>query len=117
MGGIRPELGELFGTKKKHPCRREFVRPGSALIWISPVPFLRYADARNLATSNIRRRFAVRISAFSRGQSATQLCLFRLHEGLFAPRSASCPARSRSGDEASLHTKEPPFSGHPLERV
>jgi hypothetical protein len=28
MGGIRTELGALFGPTKKHPCWREFVRLG-----------------------------------------------------------------------------------------
>ena len=41
----------------------------SALLRLSPVPFVRYVDAQNLVTSNIRRRFGLRISSSGRTDS------------------------------------------------
>src|ERR1017187_2381293 len=43
---------------------------------LSPVLFIRRADARNCGILNIRRRLLVQISPSLGWQSATQLCLF-----------------------------------------
>ena len=43
MGGIRPKCGALFGPNKSIRAGENLFARGSALIWISSVPFLRYA--------------------------------------------------------------------------
>ena len=62
MGGIRRRFGALLGAKKSIRAGENLFALDSALLFVSPVPFVRCADARNLVTSNIRRRFGVRIS-------------------------------------------------------
>jgi hypothetical protein len=56
MGGIRPEFGALIGPKKGIRAGENLFAKDSAFLRISPAPFVRYADARNLVTSKIRTK-------------------------------------------------------------
>jgi hypothetical protein len=56
MGGIQPEFGALIGPKKGIRAGENLFAKDSALLRISPAPFVRYADARNLVTSKIRTK-------------------------------------------------------------
>jgi len=62
MEGICREFGVLFGPNKSIRAGENLFAWDSALLRIFPVPFVRQADARNLVTLNMRRRFGVRIS-------------------------------------------------------
>jgi hypothetical protein len=78
--GIRSaELGPslaYYSAQKKASVLKRIGSPGIRLFFGSlPVPLVRYADAQNLVTSNIRRTFGVRISPRLGGQSAVQVCL------------------------------------------
>ena len=48
LGGIRPEFGALLRANKSIRAGENLFARGSALLRISPVPFVRQADARNL---------------------------------------------------------------------
>ena len=54
-GGIRPELGPLFGLIKSIRVGETLFALDSALLRISPGPFSRRADERNSVTLNIGR--------------------------------------------------------------
>jgi hypothetical protein len=56
MGGIQLEFGALIGPKKGIRAGENLFAKDSALLRISPAPFVRYADARNLVTSKIRTK-------------------------------------------------------------
>jgi len=59
MGGIRPEFGALIGPNKGIRAGENLFAKDSAFLRISPAPFVRYADARNLVnlvTSKIRTK-------------------------------------------------------------
>jgi hypothetical protein len=47
LGGIRPEFGALFSPNKSIRAGENLFAWGLALLRISPVPFVRQADARN----------------------------------------------------------------------
>ena len=74
LGGIRPEFGALFGPNKSIDAGEKLFARGSALLRISPVPFVRQADARNPVTSNTRRGFGVRISPPRRAVGKSEPC-------------------------------------------
>src|ERR1019366_4675165 len=61
MGGIRPELGPLLEPKKSIRAGENLFAWNSALFGLSPVRFIRQADARNWIIPNIRRRLVVQI--------------------------------------------------------
>ena len=79
MVGIRPKLDALFGPKKSIRAGANFFAFNSTLPGISPVPFVRWADARNLLTSNIRRGFGGRNLLLMGEQAASQLPFLELH--------------------------------------
>jgi SAM-dependent methyltransferase len=70
--GIRPEFGALFGPSRIIRAGENLFARGSALLRISPVHFVRQADAPNPVTSNTRRRFGVRISPPGRAVSRSE---------------------------------------------
>lgn len=76
MGGIRPKFGARFGPKESIRAGENSFAWNSALFRLSPVSFIRQADARNWVMPNIRRRVLVQISPSLGGQSPTRLCLF-----------------------------------------
>ena len=78
---IRPKLGGLFGPKKSIPAGENLFAWNWALFRLSPVPFVRQADARNWVMPNIQRRLLLQISPSLSGQSATRLCLFGIARG------------------------------------
>jgi hypothetical protein len=89
MGAIRPEFGALFGPKKSIRAGENLFAWDLALLRISPVPFVRYADAQNLVTSKIRRSFGVRISPSWAGSQQLNFVSFDLHEAVSASASAA----------------------------
>ena len=58
-----PSLAHYLAPNKSIRAGENLFALDSAPVGISLVPFVRWADGRNLVTSNIRRRFGVRISA------------------------------------------------------
>ena len=72
MGGIRLKFGALFGPIKSIRAGENLFAWDSALLRISPVPFIRQADAPNPVTSNTRRRFGVRSSPSGRAVSRSE---------------------------------------------
>jgi len=97
MGGIRPDLGALFGQKKSVRAGENLFASNSVLFRLSPLPFVRQADAWNFVKSNIRRRFGVRISASRAGSQQLNSVSSELHEAVFAPAAARawCAVQSR----------------------
>src|SRR5260370_29108152 len=72
LGGIRPEFGALFSPNKSICAGENLFAWGSALLRISPVPFVRQVDARNPVRSNMRRTLGVRISLPARAVSKSE---------------------------------------------
>src|ERR1035437_4078452 len=56
-GGTQPEFGALFGPNKSIHAGENLFALDSALLRSSPVPFVLYANARQLVTSHIRAAF------------------------------------------------------------
>jgi hypothetical protein len=57
IGGIRPEFGASFGPNKSIRAGENLFAWNSALYLLSPVPFVRWGDVRDLATSDARLEF------------------------------------------------------------
>ena len=82
MRRIRPEFGALFGPNKSIGAGENIFALDSAPVGISLVPFVRWADGRNLVTSSIRRRFGVRISASWEGSQPVNSVSLGLHKSV-----------------------------------
>jgi len=90
MRRIRPEFGALFGPNKSIGAGENIFALDSAPVGISLVPFVRWADGRNLVTSSIRRRFGVRISASWAGSPVTNTEGSRAAGGTLAACGKRC---------------------------
>jgi len=81
MGGISPEFAALFGSKKSIRAGENVFARDSALLWISPVPFVRQDDARNLVKLAHQTMVWSSNLPLLGGQSAIQLRLFGIVQG------------------------------------
>jgi len=81
MGGISPSLPHYSARKKSIRAGENLFARDSALLWISPVPFVRQDDARNLVTSEHQTMLWSSNLPLLGGQSATQFFLFGIARG------------------------------------